>query len=86
MIDKNFLLESGYAVTLYERFASGQPIVDYHNHLDPRMIAEDCRFDDITQVWLGGDHYKWRAMRANGVDEHFITGGADSYAKFREVG
>lgn len=82
MIDKNFLLESGYAVTLYERFACGQPIVDYHNHLDPRMIAEDCRFDDITQVWLGGDHYKWRAMRANGVDEHFITGGADSYAKF----
>lgn len=84
MIDKNFLLESDYAVSLYEQFAAGCPIMDFHNHLDPELIAEDRRFEDITDLWLGGDHYKWRAMRANGVDEQFITGKAASYAKFEK--
>ncbi len=84
MIDKNFLLESDFAVDLYEKYAAQQPIIDYHNHLDTRMIAEDYQFNDISEVWLGGDHYKWRAMRANGVDERFVTGDADSYSKFEK--
>ena len=58
------------------------PIIDYHCHIDPREIYENRRFDNITQVWLGGDHYKWRLMRSNGVTEDEITGDADDYTKF----
>lgn len=81
-ISDRFLLESDAAVELYKRHAEKMPVIDYHNHLDPKKIAEDYRFETLTELWLGGDHYKWRAMRANGVDEKFITGDGDGYAKF----
>ena len=83
-LDEDFLLESPTAVRLYEEYARDQPIIDYHNHLPPDEIAEDRRFDNLTQVWLNGDHYKWRAMRANGVPERFITGDASDREKFRK--
>ncbi len=60
------------------------PIVDYHCHINPKEIAEDRKFENITQVWLGGDHYKWRQMRSNGVDEYYITGGASDREKFQK--
>ena len=60
------------------------PIVDYHCHINPQEIAEDRKFENITQVWLGGDHYKWRQMRSNGVDEYYITGGASDREKFQK--
>jgi glucuronate isomerase len=60
------------------------PVIDYHNHLMPDQIANDFRFKNITQVWLYGDHYKWRAMRANGIDEHYITGNATDLEKFKK--
>jgi len=81
-LDKDFLLESETARKLYHEVAAGLPIIDYHCHLDPRLIAEDARFDNLTQVWLAGDHYKWRAMRANGVNERFCTGDASDQEKF----
>ena len=81
-LDKDFLLESETARKLYHEVAAGLPIIDYHCHLDPRMIAEDASFDNLTQVWLAGDHYKWRAMRANGVEEQFCTGDATDQEKF----
>lgn len=70
----NFLLQTPVAQQLYHEQAAGLPIIDYHCHLDPAMIARDHRFSSITELWLGGDHYKWRALRSNGVDERFITG------------
>ncbi|MCG1035207.1 glucuronate isomerase [Polaribacter sargassicola] len=73
-INDNFLLQSNVAETLYHQFAKDLPIIDYHNHLSPKMISEDQPIKNITAAWLDGDHYKWRAMRANGVDEIFITG------------
>lgn len=73
-LDDNFVLQTDAAQQLYHEHAKGLPIIDYHCHLDPRMIAEDHRFNNITEIWLGGDHYKWRAMRANGIDEAYITG------------
>ena len=73
-MDDNFLLETATAQELYHRHAAPQPIIDYHCHLDPKMVAEDHRFRSITELWLGGDHYKWRAMRTNGVPERLITG------------
>lgn len=73
-MDKDFLLESETAKDLYHHHASRLPIIDYHCHLDPAMIACDHRFSSITELWLGGDHYKWRALRSNGVDERYITG------------
>ena len=73
-MDENFLLQSETAQKLYHEHASKMPIIDYHCHLVPQMVAENKRFDSITQIWLGGDHYKWRAMRSNGVAERFITG------------
>lgn len=79
-----FLLHTPSAITLYQEYARGMPIFDYHNHLNPREIAEKKRFDNITQVWLGGDHYKWRVMRACGVDEAYITGDAGDYDKFTQ--
>ena len=73
-MDENFLLETATAQELYHRHAASQPIIDYHCHLDPKMVADDHRFRSITELWLGGDHYKWRAMRTNGVAERLITG------------
>lgn len=81
-LDEDFLLESETAQRLYHDVAASMPIIDYHCHLDPRLIAEDSRFENLTQVWLAGDHYKWRAMRANGVEERFCTGDATDKEKF----
>lgn len=81
-IDDDFLLDSATARHLYHEHAAKMPIIDYHCHLSPKMIAENKPFESITELWLGGDHYKWRAMRANGIAEHFITGGATDYEKF----
>ena len=81
-MDKDFLLSTPTAQTLYHDYAETTPILDYHCHINPREIAEDRKFDTITQVWLGGDHYKWRFMRSCGVDEHFITGDASDKEKF----
>ncbi len=81
-ITENFLLSNKTAVELYHRFAKDQPIIDYHSHVSPKEIAENRQFSTMTQVWLAGDHYKWRAMRANGVDERFITGDASDWEKF----
>ena len=79
---KHFLLDSDQAEALYHEHAKRQPIVDYHCHLDPKEIAEDRRWANIAQIWLAGDHYKWRAMRSNGVDERFCTGDASDREKF----
>ncbi len=81
-LNEDFLLQSPTAQTLYHQYAAKQPIIDYHNHLVPQQIAEDKQFDNITQIWLYGDHYKWRAMRAHGVDEKYITGNASDEEKF----
>jgi glucuronate isomerase len=81
-INENFLLQSNTAKHLYHSHAWQQPIIDYHNHLPPQQIADDYQFKTITEVWLKGDHYKWRAMRANGIDENNITGNADDTTKF----
>ncbi len=81
-LDDNFLLNSKTAETLYHQFSKSLPIIDYHNHLIPEQIVNDTQFENISQVWLNGDHYKWRAMRANGVDEKYITGDASDKDKF----
>ena len=81
-LDKDFLLENEPAVRLYHEYATPMPIIDYHCHLDPKQIADDVRFGNLTRIWLAGDHYKWRAMRANGVDERYCTGDADDREKF----
>lgn len=81
-MDKNFLLDTDTAKHLYHSYAEKMPIVDYHCHISPQEIYEDRKFENITQVWLGGDHYKWRQMQSNGVDEHYITGNASDYEKF----
>ena len=81
--DDSFLLSGPVARDLYHRVAAGQPIVDYHCHLSPQDIAEDRRFENLHAVWLAGDHYKWRAMRADGVAEDLITGAASPQEKFR---
>lgn len=79
---ENFMLTNDTAVELYHRHAAAMPVIDYHCHLDPKTIAENRRFTGITEAWLGGDHYKWRAMRANGIDEAYITGDKNDYEKF----
>ena len=81
-MDTNFLLGNRFAEELYHVFAEPLPIIDYHGHLSPRDIAQDRRFENLAQVWLAGDHYKWRALRAAGVDERFITGAAPDREKF----
>ncbi len=81
-ITENFLLQTETARKLYFNYVQHLPIIDYHNHLPPADIAGDKKFSTITEIWLNGDHYKWRAMRANGVEEKFITGDADDYSKF----
>ena len=73
-MDENFLLQTETAQKLYHEHAKKMPIIDYHCHLVPQMVADDYRFRSITELWLGGDHYKWRAMRSNGVDERYCTG------------
>jgi glucuronate isomerase len=83
-IDENFLLQNITAQKLYHKFAKEMPIIDYHNHLSPEQIARDINFENLTQLWLYGDHYKWRAMRTNGVDEKYITGNATDYEKFEQ--
>lgn len=79
---KDFLLNTKTAKKLYFDAAADMPIIDYHCHVSPKEIYEDKRFSNITEVWLGGDHYKWRLMRSNGVDEYYITGDAPAYEKF----
>ena len=76
------MLQNSTAKTLYYEYAENMPIIDYHCHLDAQEIAVDKRFQNITEIWLGGDHYKWRAMRINGVEERFITGDASDKEKF----
>ena len=83
-MDKDFLLSSETSQKLFHEYAENMPIVDYHCHINPQEIAEDRKFENITQVWLGGDHYKWRQMRSNGVDEYYITGGASDREKFQK--
>ena len=84
MDDQDFLLSTKTGEELFHNFAEGMPIVDYHCHISPKEIWDDKRFENITEVWLGGDHYKWRLMRANGVDERFITGDAPAREKFQK--
>jgi glucuronate isomerase len=81
-ITENFLLETETARYLFRQYASGQPILDYHCHLSPKDIAEDRRFNNLFEIWLEGDHYKWRAMRSNGVAERYCTGDVEPYEKF----
>ena len=82
-MDKDFLLNTETARTLYHEVSAKCPIIDYHCHINPREIYEDRRYENITQVWLGGDHYKWRLMRCAGVPEKYITGTETTdYEKF----
>ena len=81
-LNENFLLQYKTAEVLYHQYAAAMPIIDYHNHLPPQQIANNINFENITQAWLYGDHYKWRAMRTNGVNEKFITGNATDAEKF----
>ena len=83
-LGKDFLLSNQTAKTLYHDYAKTMPILDYHCHIDPQEIFEDRRFENITQVWLGGDHYKWRIMRSNGIEEYDITGDAPDREKFQK--
>src|SRR6478672_4642309 len=83
-VDEHFLLQTPTAQKLYHEFAKQMPIIDYHCHLPPDQIANDTQFENLTQVWLYGDHYKWRAMRTNGINEAFITGNKSDYEKFEK--
>ena len=82
-MDKDFLLSSKTAKKLFHDYSENLPIIDYHCHVSPQEIAEDRKFENITQAWLGGDHYKWRLMRSNGVPENEITGDADDFFKLQ---
>lgn len=83
-LDENFLLQSKAAEQLYHQYAKDMPIIDYHCHLPPDQIAADLNFQNLTQAWLYGDHYKWRAMRSNGVDESYCTGNRPDFEKFQQ--
>lgn len=83
-MDKDFLLTTPTAQTLYHAYAEQMPVMDYHCHINPKEIWEDRQFENITQVWLGGDHYKWRLMRAAGVEEKYVTGNATDREKFQK--
>ncbi len=83
-MDEDFLLQSETAKELYHDHAAKMPIFDYHCHISPKEIADDKRFENMTAIWLNGDHYKWRAMRTNGVAEHYCTGGASDWEKFEK--
>ena len=78
-LSDDILLTSQLAKDLYRSYARDLPIIDYHCHIDPKDILQDRKFENIPQLWLGGDHYKWRLMRNCGADERFITGGADDF-------
>ena len=82
-MDKDFLLFNATAQNLYNNFAVGEPIFDYHCHLIPKQIAENKKFSNLTEIWLGGDHYKWRAMRTVGIAEDLVTGNAEPFDKFK---
>lgn len=81
-LDDNFVLQTETAQQLYHQYAKGLPIIDYHCHLNPELVANDYQFKSLTEIWLGGDHYKWRALRTNGVDEKYCTGNASDWEKF----
>jgi len=83
-LDQNFLLQSKTAEHLYHEYAADMPIIDYHCHLDPAQIANNVNFANLTDIWLRGDHYKWRAMRANGINEQYITGNKSDLEKFEK--
>ena len=83
-LDEDFLLQTETAKKLYHDFAKQMPVIDYHCHLPVQQIADDINFENLTQIWLYGDHYKWRAMRTNGVDESFITGDKSDFEKFEK--
>lgn len=83
-MDQNFMLQNKAAERLYHEYAASMPIIDYHNHLIPQQISGDINFKNLTQIWLYGDHYKWRAMRAMGIDEEKITGSGSDYEKFEQ--
>lgn len=85
-IHDGFLLRNKYSEELYHGYAKALPIIDYHNHLSPKQLAEDTVFDSITSLWIYGDHYKWRAMRTLGIDEKYITGNATDKEKFEKWG
>ena len=82
-LDENFLLNTRTAEKLFHDFAEDLPIIDYHNHLPPNQVTNNKTFQNLTEIWLNGDHYKWRAMRANGISEEYITGSASDYDKFK---
>jgi len=84
-LDENFLLSNATAQRLYHEYAKDMPIIDYHNHLQPNEMAENKYFENIGKVWLNGDHYKWRAMRTNGVEEANIKGDKTDWEMFREL-
>src|SRR5205085_5622900 len=83
-LDETFLLQTKTAQTLYHVFAKNLPVIDYHNHLPPEQIANDINFENLTQAWLYGDHYKWRAMRTNGINESYCTGNKPDVEKFKK--
>lgn len=83
-MDENFLLSTETAQKLYHEYAAAMPVLDYHCHISPQEIAEDKQFENIVQIWLGGDHYKWRQMRSNGIAEEYITGNAPDREKFQK--
>ena len=81
-IHEDFMLNNKTAIDLYHQYAEKMPIFDYHCHLSPKEIAENRKFNNITELWLEGDHYKWRGLRAHGIDEKYITGDASAKEKF----
>ena len=83
-INDDFLLQSDYSKALYHNYAEDKPLIDFHCHLDPAEIAGDKKWDNIAELWLGGDHYKWRAMRSDGIDERYCTGQASAREKFQK--
>ena len=82
-LGSDFLLTNSTAINLYEKYAKNLPIIDYHCHIPAKDIADNKKFKNITDLWLGGDHYKWRLMRAAGIEEEYITGNASDYDKFK---
>ena len=81
-LDENFLLQTETAIELFHEHAKPQPVIDYHNHLPPEQVAGNHRFRSLTEIWLEGDHYKWRAMRASGVPERLVSGDGSDWEKF----
>lgn len=81
-INEDFLIKNEVGKILYHKYVKDLPIIDYHCHLDPKEIYEDIHFKDLSQAWLGGDHYKWRLLRANGVTEDYVTGNKSNLDKF----